>query len=54
MIDIQLKPCDILPIIPIVEGAGATKVDFGKNENQDLAICPPSLEREISELFLVV
>ena len=54
MIDIQLKPCDILPILPIVEGAGASKVDFGKNENQDLALCLPSVEREISELFQIV
>jgi fructose-1,6-bisphosphatase/inositol monophosphatase family enzyme len=53
MFDIHLKPCDILPILPIVEGAGARIVDFGKNETCDLSVCVPELEDEISNLFIV-
>jgi histidinol phosphatase-like enzyme (inositol monophosphatase family) len=51
MFDINLKPCDILPIIPIVEGAGARIVGFGKNDATDLAVCVPELEEKISSLF---
>jgi len=51
MFDVNLKPCDILPIIPIVEGAGARIVDFGENEASDLSVCVPELEEQISQLF---
>ena len=51
MFDTDLKPCDILPIIPIIKGAGAKIVDFGKNEATDLSACVPELEDKISTLF---
>ena len=34
MFDIQLKPCDILPLLPIVTGAGCETIDFGDTPNQ--------------------
>lgn len=51
MFDLDLKPCDILPIIPIVKGAGAKIVEFGKNDNRDLSACVPEIEEKISKLF---
>ena len=51
MFDLNLKPCDILPIIPIIEGAGARIVDFGLKEGSDLSACTPELEEKISLLF---
>lgn len=51
MLDIQLKPCDILPLLPIVYGAGCKKIDFGPRPNCDLAVCVPGLEGEIDSLF---
>ena len=51
MFDIQLKPCDILPLLPIVTGAGCKTIDFGDEPNVDLVVCAPGIEGEISELF---
>ena len=51
MFDIQLKPCDILPILPIVTGAGCKTIDFGNAPNKDLAVCVPGLGDEIANLF---
>jgi fructose-1,6-bisphosphatase/inositol monophosphatase family enzyme len=51
MFDLDLKPCDILPIIPIVKGAGARIIDFGKNEASNIAACVPELGDKISGLF---
>ena len=51
MFDIQLKPCDILPLLPIVTGAGCKIIDFGNAPNKDLAVCVPGLGDEIATLF---
>ena len=51
MFDIQLKPCDILPLLPIVTGAGCKTIDFGNAPNKDLAVCVPGLGDEIANLF---
>ena len=51
MFDIHLKPCDILPLLPIVAGAGCKKIDFGVKPNSDLAVCVPGLASEIANLF---
>lgn len=51
MFDLDLKPCDILPIIPIIKGAGAKIVDFGIKEATDLSACVPELGDKISTLF---
>lgn len=51
MFDIQLKPCDILPLLPILTGAGCKVIDFGNEPNMDLAVCVPGLDEEIGILF---
>jgi histidinol-phosphatase len=52
MFDLSLKPCDILPIIPIVEGAGAKVIDFGNPPYCDISVCIPELEEKIQKLFI--
>ena len=51
MFDIQLKPCDILPLLPIVTGAGCETIDFGDTPNQDMAVCVPGLGGKVANLF---
>jgi myo-inositol-1(or 4)-monophosphatase len=51
MIDLDLKPCDILPIIPIAEGAGAKVIDFGAIPYCDISICIPELAEKVTKLF---
>ena len=51
MFDIQLKPCDILPLLPIVTGAGCKTIDFGDTPNKDMAVCVPGLGDEIANPF---
>ena len=51
MFDVQLKPCDVLPLLPIVAGAGCSIVDIGDEPNSDLIVCVPGMEGEIRELF---
>ena len=51
MFDIQLKPCDILPLLPIVTGAGCETIDFGDTPNKDLAVCVPGLGGRVANLF---
>jgi fructose-1,6-bisphosphatase/inositol monophosphatase family enzyme len=51
MFDIQLKPCDILPLLPIVTGAGCETIDFGDTPNKDLAVCVPGLGGKVANLF---
>jgi myo-inositol-1(or 4)-monophosphatase len=51
MLDISLKPCDILPLIPILKGAGAKIIDLGRESNCDLIACLPEMEAEIQSFF---
>ena len=53
MLDIDLKPYDILPIIPILRGAGISIIDFSKEKNfTSIIACKPELTEEISSIFL--
>jgi fructose-1,6-bisphosphatase/inositol monophosphatase family enzyme len=51
MFDLNLKPCDILPIIPIAEGAGAKVIDFGETSYCDISVCIPELAEKVTKLF---
>ena len=51
MLDISLKPCDILPLIPILKGAGAKIIDLGRESFCDLIACLPEMESEIQSFF---
>jgi myo-inositol-1(or 4)-monophosphatase len=50
MFDIDLKPCDILPLIPIIKGAGCEIIELEK-PFKDIIVCAKSLKQEILECF---
>ena len=53
MLDIDLKPYDILPLIPILKGAGLSIVDFSKKKNYtSILACKPEIKEELSKLLL--
>jgi myo-inositol-1(or 4)-monophosphatase len=53
MLDIDLKPYDILPIVPILKGAGISVIDFSEEKNYTSVVaCKPELEKELSSIFL--
>jgi myo-inositol-1(or 4)-monophosphatase len=53
MLDIDLKPYDILPLIPILKGAGLSIVDFStKRDFTSIVACKPEIEEEFVQLFI--
>lgn len=50
MFDIDLKPCDILPLVPIIKGAGCEIIELEK-PYRDIIVCTKSLKEEILECF---
>ena len=53
MLDVDLKPYDILPLLPIVNGAGLLVIDISiKNNFSSVVVCKPELEGEMKKLFL--
>ena len=53
MVDIDLQPYDILPIIPVLRGAGISIIDFSSERNfTSIVACKPELEAEISSIFI--
>ena len=53
MLDIDLKPYDILPIIPILKGAGLSIIDFSaKRDFTSIVACKPEIKGELAKLLL--
>ena len=53
MVDIDLKSYDILPLIPILNGAGLKIVDFSiKKDLSSIAVCKPEIEADIIDIFI--
>lgn len=53
MLDIDLKAYDILPLLPIINGAGLSVIDISnKNSYSSVVVCKPELEDEMKKLFL--
>ena len=53
MLDIDLKPFDILPLIPILKGAGLSIVDFSKKKDfTSIVACKPEIEQEFAQLLI--
>ena len=52
MVDIDLKPYDILPLLPVLKGAGLVVIDFSLEKDYSSVIaCKPEIENEIYNLF---
>ena len=51
MIDLSLKMCDILPILPIIESAGLKVVKLSPDGFRDILVCRPELEKEMNSIF---
>jgi fructose-1,6-bisphosphatase/inositol monophosphatase family enzyme len=53
MIDIDLKPFDILPLIPILTGAGVEIIDLSEDKNYSSIIaCKPEVKSEMETIFI--
>ena len=50
MFDVGLKPCDILPLIPIINGAGCEIIEL-KKPYQDIIVCSRDVYHEVKSLF---
>ena len=54
MLDVDLKPYDILPLIPILKGAGVSLIDLSSSKNYSSVIaCKPEIEEEIKTIFSI-
>jgi histidinol phosphatase-like enzyme (inositol monophosphatase family) len=52
MIDIDLKPFDILPLIPILKGAGVEIIDLSPDKNySSIVACKPEIKYELASIF---
>jgi len=52
MIDIDLKPFDILPLIPILKGAGLEIIDLSSDKNySSIVACKPEVKNELASIF---
>ena len=51
MIDLSLKMCDILPILPIIESVGLKVVKLSPDNFSDILVCRTELEKEICSIF---
>ena len=50
MFDVDLKLCDILPLIPIIKGAGCEIIEL-EEPYKDIIVCTKSLKERILECF---
>ena len=50
MLDIDLKPCDILPLIPIIKGAGCEIIELRK-PYKDIIVCSKDVHNEVLNFF---
>ena len=51
MLDLDLKKCDILPLIPIIQGSGLKMKRLTANTYNDLVVYNPQLEEKINKIF---
>ena len=51
MIDIGLKGCDILPLLPILRGAGLSVLTLNPLNYSDIVVCVPKLTKKLSRIF---
>ena len=52
MIDIDLKPFDILPLVPILRGAGIEIIDLSQDKNySSIVACKPEVKSEMETIF---
>jgi fructose-1,6-bisphosphatase/inositol monophosphatase family enzyme len=51
MMDLDLKKCDILPLIPIISGTGLKMRRLTSNSYKDLVVYNPKLEKTINNIF---
>jgi histidinol-phosphatase len=50
MFDLDLKPCDILPLVPIIKGAGCEIIELTE-PYKDIIVCSKNLKNEILKCF---
>lgn len=50
MLDLDLKPCDILPLVPIIKGAGCEIIELTE-PYKDIIVCSKNLKTEILKCF---
>lgn len=50
MFDINLKPCDILPLIPIILGSGCKIIEL-RSPYKDIIVCTPEIYDEVIKVF---
>ena len=52
MFDIDLKPYDILPVLPILSGSGMKVLDLSeKSDYTTIVACKPEILSTINEIF---
>ena len=51
MLDLDLKKCDILPLIPIIQGSGLKMRRLTTNSYRDLVVYNPKLEKTLNNIF---
>ena len=50
MFDLDLKPCDILPLVPIIKGSGCEIIEL-KKPYKDIIVCTKNLSSEVMKYF---
>ena len=50
MIDVDMKPCDILPLIPVIHGAGCEIIEL-KKPYRDILVCSKDVFQDIVKIF---
>lgn len=50
MIDVDMKPCDILPLIPVIHGAGCEIIEL-KKPYRDVLVCSKDVYQDIVKIF---
>ena len=50
MFDVELKPCDILPLIPVIKGAGCEIIEL-KEPYRDIIVCSRDIYKDIIRIF---
>ncbi|OUU36097.1 MAG: hypothetical protein CBC16_10370 [Verrucomicrobia bacterium TMED56] len=53
MFDINLKSCDILPLLPIIRGAGCKILEL-KKPYRDIIVYSPDLDKEIMSIMAIL
>ena len=51
MFDIDLKPCDILPLIPVIKGAGCEIIELKNPIKISSLVCSKDIYQDIIEII---